>query len=290
MRVLSVLTWNIWFDFFQQAARYGGIVGIIGSLRPDVVCLQEVTTSFIRILKNSSLPSMYSISDDLTGESVLPYGTLTMVRKELHATFAFVDFPSWMNRRLLTAEIPHSNGNVIVGNVHLESLDNHPTREAQLQICQKVFLPYSFYVLVGDFNFCSYRNFIRDNSVLENDSLQRILPGSHDMWLDFHDPAVNPGHTFDGKHNPLVRHKEEIMRYDRIIYYDRGNAAKQWKAQSIEIIGNFPLSDNGSERTVFRPGVPPIRPRKAFQHDEQTLVYPSDHFGLYGRFAIDGKL
>ncbi|RYH20980.1 hypothetical protein EON65_21835 [archaeon] len=288
MRSLSVLTWNIWFDSFEKAARYGGVIGIISSLNPDVVCLQEVTTSFIRLLKDSSLPSIYSISDNLTGSTIIPYGTLTLVKTELLATFRFVDFPSRMYRKLLTAEIPHPHGKIVVGNVHLESLSNHPTREAQLQICQKVFQPYPFFVLVGDFNFCSYRNYCPESSVLENDSLQRILPGSHDMWLDIHDPTVDPGYTFEGGVNPFIPNKKETMRYDRIVYHDQG-CAKPWRAQSIEIIGNAPLTDGELTSSPTNPGSPPPQPRskKILLGSDAVDLYPSDHYGLIGRFTLD---
>eukprot|EP01031_Cornospumella_fuschlensis_P029626 gene29626-35762_t len=289
MRRLSVLTWNIWFESFEKNKRYGGILRIIGSLNPDVVCLQEVTTSFIRILKDSPLTSTYSISDNLTGETIIPYGTLTMVKKEVGATFRFVNFPSRMNRRLLTAEIPHPNGNFVIGNVHLESLSNHPTREAQLGICQQVFESYPFFILVGDFNFCSYRNYNPAITTLENDSLQRILPGCRDMWLDLHDSAVDPGCTFDGSINPYIHNKKEIMRLDRIVYYNQGSG-KPWRAESIEIIGNAPLSEvDGLLASATNPGSPPPRPRaqKVLMGSDAVDLYPSDHFGLIGCFSLD---
>lgn len=288
MKSLSILTWNIWFDHFAKEIRYAGIIRMIGSLHPDAVCLQEVTTSFIRLLKASSLPSLYSISDNLTGETIIPYGTLTMVKKEHQATFRFVNFPSRMHRRLLIAEIPHSNGKFIVGNVHLESLSNHPTREAQLQVCNDTFLPFPFFVLVGDFNFCSYRNYDLRSAGVDNDSLQRILPGAHDMWLDLHDPSVEPGYTFDGRVNPLVADKKETMRYDRIVYHDRG-CAKPWIPQSISVIGDAPLTEGESESSQPNPGSPPPRPRtmKVLLGSDAVDLYPSDHYGLIGRFVLE---
>lgn len=289
LQALSVLTWNVWFDQFERAARYTAILRICQCLRPDVICFQEVTPGFIHYVKASTILQDYTCSDDMSASSVLPYGVMTLARKELRASFHFIPFPSMMSRKLLIADIPDWRGHIQVGNVHLESLANHPTREAQLQICADRMRDHapSLYVLCGDFNFCSYRNFYGDEEVLENASLGRILPEARDSWLDLHDPVEDPGITFDGPTNRLVSNPKERMRYDRIVHCSKGEA---WKPLSVNVIGNAPILDSSSEGEGEGAGnaMSPPRPKvlRGLLGRESVEVYPSDHFGLFARFAL----
>eukprot|EP00981_Chlorochromonas_danica_P011146 scaffold3779_cov254-Ochromonas_danica.AAC.6 len=224
MRTLSVLTWNIWFDRFERKARGDAVVKICEDLLPHVICLQEVTPTFLHhsLSLSSTLLANYHCSDssEMIGDTVRPYGVLTLVRKDLNSSFRWVDLPTQMDRKLLIADLP--DWSVSIGNVHLESLDNHPTREAQLSLCAESLQTSSFSLLCGDFNFCSYRNYHNHDhqgqNRLENDSLSQRLPGYGDLWLTLHKAEDDPGYTFDGTVNPLASDPTEQMRYDRILF------------------------------------------------------------------------
>jgi endonuclease/exonuclease/phosphatase family metal-dependent hydrolase len=237
------------------------------SLEPDVICYQEVIEPFVVIIiQNQEILRRYSIS---SYDCSKRYSILTLVRRELDAKFFAVEFPTRMGRSLLTACFEIDDERYAVGNVHLESLNSHPTREKQLQI------------LVGDFNFCSYRNFDKDQTPLENDSLTTYLAGFFDTWeyyqalsqtsvLNSVDasyespppkdaPRPDAGLTFDSAVNRNIKQFER-MRYDRIMATN--SLTLKWNLDSIRMIGTEPLSKEESNK----------------------LVWPSDHFGLFLTF------
>ena len=117
---------------------------------------------------------------------------------------------SEMGRHLLTARcaIGDQKHCITVGNVHLESLNNAKIREAQLAVSDRA-LPTGESILVGDFNFCSERNY--DGSLpLENDCLSRVLPSHEDLWQKL--KPGEQGFTFDSVKNTMLS-KYEQARY-----------------------------------------------------------------------------
>jgi endonuclease/exonuclease/phosphatase family metal-dependent hydrolase len=112
-----------------------------------------------------------------------------------------------MDRHLLTARciIGVPNQYINIGNVHLESLNNARTREEQLGICDTI-LPSGKSILVGDFNFCSERNY--DGSLpLENDCLSRTMPSYEDLWRKL--KPEEKGFTFDSTANKMLKKYEQ---------------------------------------------------------------------------------
>ena len=106
----------------------------------------------------------YDCSDkDHSGSTVAPYGVLTLCRKSFKPEFKFYPFPTRMARKLLVTRIAVTGDEFLVGNVHLESLDSRALREQQLGICGTVLNSAPHSILCGDFNFCSYRNYMNIN-------------------------------------------------------------------------------------------------------------------------------
>jgi hypothetical protein len=249
--------------------RMAGIIRCLKDLRPgvSVACLQEATPRLLALLRaDSEISATFDLSadsPDLQGgggggdmeDAMEGYGVLTLTAKQLQCRFCAVSLPSDMGRQLLLAVPGGGAGALAVGNVHLESLDSHAVRERQLRECHAALLGFSSALLVGDFNFCSLRNFHCGRGVLENDSLATCLPGFLDVWLQLHPPPgplqegqeeVAPctppppasapctppprssssrgggggaaeGFTFDSARNGLLAHKHERMRYDRVM-------------------------------------------------------------------------
>lgn len=300
---LSVLSWNIWFDRFAYHIRMDMIFKIIQRKMPDVICLQEVLPQFLPLLLQQEWCAQYVISDTGSGESVHPYGVLMLVKRHLNPTFSFSDFPSNMDRRLLTATISHGGEMMLVGTVHLESLNTHKTREKQLKICADILKTCKNAILCGDFNFCSYQNY-SGGGALENDSLAKILPQYTDMWL-----SKNPdekGYTFDSVTNNVI-HQHERMRYDRVLYRLDSTALQ---ASSITLEGTASAAQAGvlptradSPAKAPEPPVvddpyatppkrvPPLAIRvrhevfDGFSQADLEQVFPSDHFGLLAIFT-----
>ena len=161
----KLLTWNVWFDRYEFNKRFDEVMKLCHELMPDVVCFQEVTPTFCALMKvqqkaNSASCwfSDYASSDpDFSGDTVVPYGTLTLSRNALKPKFTRHQFPTFMGRELLVTEITLAGDKTLhIGNVHLESLDNPDLRLEQLKICAAI-LPTNSSLICGDFNFCSYR-------------------------------------------------------------------------------------------------------------------------------------
>jgi len=310
----SIVSWNVWFDRFERNARYSEILKISSQNLPDIICFQEVTRSFMKVLDefmqlNPSIGEIYHISDDISGKTVKPYGVLTLAKKTFKPSFQFFPFPTHMSRQLLltTLTLPN-NIQIAVGNVHLESLNSAPLREKQLQISHTQLLHYPNYILCGDFNFCSYENFGCTNTPLdelENNCLYRVFPTGIDMWPYLHHPnnknnTEMKGYTFHGRENDLIKNKQELMRYDRIMYGNNQRKEMILEPKSIELLGTDPISLDKNDTTTPSTGdmvsdpysTPPSSShqkilRGVLENGDIARVFPSDHYGLYGCFTID---
>jgi endonuclease/exonuclease/phosphatase family metal-dependent hydrolase len=324
-RKLSILTWNVWFDELEQHTRYDAIFSICRDLQPDIICFQEVIPYFVAKMKLFPFfMDKYTISDhNLDGKTIEPYGVMILCKKKLSTVYTFHDFPTIHNRKLLVAEVTLHGKNFAVGTVHLESLANHPTREAQLTISNNILKQYEHSVLCGDFNFCSYSNFRSSKLPLENDSLKRLLPDFIDMWDELRPPSQTQdeqstrGYTFDTLRNPMIGRTDERMRLDRICHRlntSLNGGSGGWRPRSIEIIGDSPiiegrngvapsvavsaasvLSTSSSTQSSGPFDSPPSktsgsgtqgRAMMVLTRDCRTPVslFPSDHFGLYAVF------
>lgn len=304
MSSISILTWNVWFDKFKREERYNEILDICHRIGPDVVCLQEVTPFFIKILKEHDLCKVYDISDhDLSGSTVGSYGVLSMCRRDLQGSFQFHELHTEMDRKLLITTFTTPHGTVGVGNVHLESLNTRITRKIQLQQCRPILDRFQTAVLCGDFNFDSDRNFTLDDKPLENDALMEIYPSYKDVWLELHPPGS--GKTFDTDVNLMLGQRKEHMRYDRIILRNQpiplqSSVSKKPSSEvpaqpsfvptEIRLLGTHPVGanleslfkDTADDNNASATSVPPVE-INAFATPEKTArpIFPSDHFGLH---------
>eukprot|EP00565_Helicotheca_tamesis_P001224 CAMPEP_0185727390 /NCGR_PEP_ID=MMETSP1171-20130828/3087_1 /TAXON_ID=374046 /ORGANISM="Helicotheca tamensis, Strain CCMP826" /LENGTH=286 /DNA_ID=CAMNT_0028395947 /DNA_START=73 /DNA_END=933 /DNA_ORIENTATION=- len=254
-RQFSLLTWNVWFGKLRQKERYSSLLSEVLSRDVDVACFQEVTTPFIEAVSCSNdIVDKYDVSPN----RIRQYGCLILVKKHLRAQFEEIELPTRMDRSLILVRME----NLVVGTVHLESLDSEMFRRLQLAMAHKVMHGDNNAILCGDFNFDSTRTWgdwrrkspARTPEKLENNNLQKELPDWIDAW-----PAMkggpdggNPGLTFDGATNPVcVRDKREQMRYDRIMVKE----STSLMLESISLTGTEPM--------------------------DETNIKPSDHYGIH---------
>lgn len=269
-RSISILTWNIWFDKLQHSARTYAVAQTIASRRPSVTCLQEVTPSAFRILR-SELGHNFSFSPF---DETCSYSTLTLVDKSIDASPLFQrrDFVTSDQGRFLQVTVLGCG--IRVGNVHLESLNNHLIRNEQIETCSAYFKANEgTAILSGDFNFCSWANYdSRKPLPLENDDLARLLPGFIDVW-----PAANPGdkgYTFDSETNSMLAGRvkqKERFRFDRILF----NSSGRLGLESSVLLGTEPINGPAPSSSFNTP------PR-----GESEVLFCSDHFGLLANFSF----
>ena len=303
-KALKLVSWNIWFDQFEQLSRWNEISSTFRNLNPDIICLQEVTYEYLTYLQDQSWIKAYASSDEkLDGKTFRNYGNIMLVKRELSPSFSFQFFPTNMGRKLVIAKIPIENDYFYAATVHLESLDNQFFREKQLEVCSKFLSPNTTNILCGDFNFCSYRNFFMPkdstNVRLDNQCLESIVPYMRDIWPLLH--PTDKGYTFDSTVNSLVR-QYECMRYDRVLYNNKmqstneleSNNEKRLQLESvlIELIGNTPISNTPissmpSNLDLTTSNNNQIQKDEKFQSPiRKRNIFPSDHFGLYVEFKI----
>lgn len=179
------------------ATRFAALARSLLARKPDVVCLQEATSELVTVFHSCKVFELYSMSSPPAGGEY-GYCTLILARKELQASFRRVPFAhTSMARDVLVATFRGTD--LAVGTTHLESMDSHPVREAQMRQASRELSQYGNALLVGDFNFCSHRNFNRRSAgPLHNDSLSVCLPGFVDQWPRLH---ATPGHTFEDWRN-----------------------------------------------------------------------------------------
>eukprot|EP00927_Polykrikos_kofoidii_P052324 TRINITY_DN46105_c0_g1_i1.p1 TRINITY_DN46105_c0_g1~~TRINITY_DN46105_c0_g1_i1.p1 ORF type:complete len:351 (-),score=36.91 TRINITY_DN46105_c0_g1_i1:22-1035(-) len=250
---LRILALNVWFDFKLRAARTQALVALIQSAPLHACCFQEVVPEVAQMLRRA-LPD-WSCSDPGDGSTVQPYGVMSLVSPGVAAEFTFHSMPTNMCRRLLVSNL---DGRLIVGNVHLESLDNQSTREQQLCVCSRVLGASANAVLVGDFNFDSERNFKAPHAPLDNLALAKCLPGFVDVWPEL---RADPGLTFNSAINPYIG-MHEMMRYDRVLAQ-----LVEWQPSAIELFGREPV-DHLVELTAREQDLlnrPPTPPRPSLR-------------------------
>lgn len=250
----SVATWNVWFGEVELAARGRALLSVLEPLRPDFICLQEVTRPFLRqVLATPWIRDAYQISD-ATGATLGGYGVLMLSRAPF-STLRLLELPSGMERKLLVGEVATAEGPLRVGTVHLEST-RHCTEERveQIRWIQPVLLEGDHDVVwCGDFNF--------DPAV---HPLERAATDARwtDTWIAAAPPRA-PGYTVDTEANAMRAAFSTIgerkqRRIDRILLSSPRRAVSAIEAR---LLGDAPIA----------PSTP--------------LVFPSDHFGLFARFT-----
>ena len=263
---VRILTYNVWFDSYAFDDRMKYIIDTTLEHKPHVCCFQEVLPAFASMLMNhAELKEIYEFSSFRTNG----YDTMTIALKELSPRFENVSFPTNMGRSLLKTICQVNSTSVAIGNVHLESLSSERTRRKQIVICRKELEKYDTSILVGDFNFCSERNFHQiPNVPLENNVLEEVMPNYVDMWPHLRQKngkEKEMGYTFDSHINKMISN-EERMRYDRVLFRSRRSEGNEiFKPTDISLLGVRAL-EKGS--------------------DSLSQVWPSDHFGLLATFEI----
>ena len=268
--VLRIVTWNVWFSPRQAEERMAALFSQALATAPDVLCLQEVLPELAAAVRShDALNRLYAVSPNDVGV----YGCLILARRSLGVAFSEVGLPTQQGRSLVFAHWTDGSVKTAVATVHLESLNNQPTRRAQLEVAASVLAPYPRAVLCGDFNFDArqawgdWRRSERPRppplpahepgalappplppaeestpAALENSVLHELLPAFTDSWVALRAGSHEDYYTFDGAHNPHVNDEGERMRYDRVMC--KGLAPSQFALLGTPAQGTVVPSDH----------------------------------------------
>jgi endonuclease/exonuclease/phosphatase family metal-dependent hydrolase len=213
---LSVATYNVWFESMVNDVRYPAVVKLVVATGADIICLQEVTQSFIRHLKaDPAVRETYTclgIEGETIGDSMF-HGCLMLIKtKTLTVTQGTLDeLPDTRDqRRLLSARVSgvpgahtHNIRDVMVATAHLESTGAEYAVSARLRQLRyiKEKLPHSGAIFCGDMNL-----------VTEGETRVPEKLGFHDAWTAAGHSADTP--TSDALYKSMYTPR----RLDRVLY------------------------------------------------------------------------
>eukprot|EP01023_Acetabularia_acetabulum_P012550 TRINITY_DN15878_c0_g1_i2.p1 TRINITY_DN15878_c0_g1~~TRINITY_DN15878_c0_g1_i2.p1 ORF type:complete len:376 (-),score=35.65 TRINITY_DN15878_c0_g1_i2:238-1365(-) len=263
----SVLTYNIWFEDIEMAARIDSIIRIItDEAYPDVIMLQEVIArSYKMLFENVLLRYLYHFSEPQN----YSYFTAMLVKKKTVrgqcANIGTMDYTnSLMGRGVMFCSLDLNGRRICIGTTHLESVFGHPyankkIKGEQFQKAVECLRDESPNILLcGDFNW----NDDKEGN-LESEGLQ-----VQDVWTQLY-PQL-PGYTYDGRINQMISRFQN--RLDRMYYQ-----IQDVEASECKLIGKDPI-----------PNLSTVK--KLQNRSFEVPVYPSDHFGLLAKFKSKKKV
>jgi endonuclease/exonuclease/phosphatase family metal-dependent hydrolase len=187
----TLVTFNVWFDRSNLVERIQQIVGIIASLGPDAVCLQEVTPEIFLML-DSLLSKMYNFSKTSIEQA---YDTLILSQREISRSVTVPFSETRMGRSFHLVELVSGEERVVVGTFHLESVFRPPERGLKHR------------QLAESLRYCD-RNYGDCPVVVAGDT---NLPGANSLPEGWFDAWVRSGeppgerYTYDGRSNGNVK-------------------------------------------------------------------------------------
>ena len=223
---LKIITYNVWYDRYKFEKRVNEIFSIIKIV--DIICLQEVTPRFLKLLKNTKWIRSFYVSD-INGYTIEMYGNIIISRFPFD-NLSIHTLPTCMGRSFIMGTFKTRDSYLKIGTVHLESGSNNDLyRKHQLRIINDT-LSGDCAILTGDFNSDKKINFSK----------------YIDIW-----PCLqknNDGYTFYD--NGTITKQAKIHRFDKIIITTPEIQFKTsyyyWLPQVIELIGNkmFKVEEN----------------------------------------------
>ena len=153
--LLTVMTWNMWFDKTNRTQRTDTLLNEVRFYDPDIVALQEVVPESLEIIFAKMQPTYYIIGINSSG---FPAGYDTIILSK----FPPIEWNRYylpktkMGRNLLLATLQTQTRQITVGTFHLESVFNRRNntsedlKESQLKYIYAISPMNS--ILMGDTN------------------------------------------------------------------------------------------------------------------------------------------
>jgi endonuclease/exonuclease/phosphatase family metal-dependent hydrolase/2'-5' RNA ligase len=275
LETLRIFSYNVLFDMHNEdlpvtsEQRVPHVLRILENCDADIICLQEVRTSFLEILVQLEwVKDKYYISD-VSGAETLgdKYGQVVLSKMEPYS-LSMYRFSNWKSYilPLYCVLIDGVKEYLLVPVIHLTSgqQDEKPQapiqRRAQLETvfynCQ--YLQADHCIIVGDFNF--------SDGQIGNELIQKW---GRDAWLEINDISINPGYSLNPVTNPTAymtikigkdygrRIDKMVIRSDKLITVSTNIAATE----------TFTVTDEVTNQNV--------------------AMCPSDHYALDFTFVVN---
>jgi endonuclease/exonuclease/phosphatase family metal-dependent hydrolase len=214
--VLKIMSFNVWFDRFERERRFDALLNLIEDHQCDVVCLQEMTVETLLQLEQSPfIRQNYFSSGNTWGFNW--YGIVVIWRKQTFGvglSLQSLNLPTGQGRTALLLKLQiRQDKSLMIGTVHLESLDNRVKRKQQLGIMTAVANDCDNVLLMGDFNFDSETNYFTEpkHLPLENRTLSEVANDYSDLWSTLNkDKKPIDGITFDNQGNSMFPRRDQV--------------------------------------------------------------------------------
>ena len=244
---LKLVTWNVFFGNVMKLQRYEKIMQESLSKSPDIICFQEVTDDFIKVLKEN--PQIRNDFLIVPGDEKMYvpkhnwYGVTICVRKTFGKPVLVeeTEVPTRMGRAWLSVVFQRKGETLAVSTIHAESLSSAGTRKQQFETIGKYGEKYDQHIICGDFNI---------SGGMESKNIPSVF---EDCWLESNNGEETL--TWNHQSNPTIHASNPsdnwMARCDRVMLA----GAKSGKKYEMSLIG--------TEKTV------------------EGKYCPSDHFGLF---------
>lgn len=260
MNVLTVVSYNIWFDETLRLERTVSLIQTIHNLNPDVICLQEVIPEIYDILITLLSDYRFHFPKKINKD----YGCVTFSKYPITKCLDFEYKNSKMGRSLVITKIEYpyhktsdegisiEKLDIVIANSHFESLfkrlNENETKMDQYLIAKNMLETlhntYKNVILCSDTNVMSH----------EEEKLNTIFDTWHDAWI-LKGSNLND-YTYDSETNIYLKIKLTKFvcrsRIDRIIFKGENCAIEEFNT---------------------------IKASK-------DCIEPSDHYGVYGKFLL----
>ena len=127
--LLTVMTWNIWFDKTDRRQRTEILLNEVKFYNPDIVALQEVIPESLEIIIAKMRPIYYIIG---TISPDVGYDTLILSKFPPIEWNRYYLPKTKMGRNLLLATLQTPTKQIMVGTFHLESIFNKRAKTAEI--------------------------------------------------------------------------------------------------------------------------------------------------------------
>jgi len=300
---LSILTWNMWFGKTQLDTRIKTVINIIEELNPDVIGLLQTTTQILQILEKSPFIRQTYYLSDIDGSTVKPYGVLLLAK----FPFGMINhrpLVSKSGKEMLIAHLKVNKADLWINAACLES----PKSAAESRLEQSKSLSGKITVQDNSFLLLSANNWGEEERKLISSQFTRHT----DAWTSLH--SEENGYTIDTSVNTMINREIQLKggiplrRRDRsdFVFY----SGKNWKLNSIKIVGNQPipslplrsfsntiidthttelsinhdLTTTNEEKQILN--------QKALSKSTKAIpldgpIFPSNHFGIFTHYLFN---
>ncbi|CAF3304625.1 unnamed protein product [Rotaria sp. Silwood2] len=280
------VTWNILFDYYQSTLihsqqRYQAILDTLKSVLPDIICLQEVTKSFLNLLLNElwfQQNNYYVIimKSIINSDEEKSYGQLMIMKNFRPRSFSIcsldlseddeLESPTTTTTRKYKAKKEliiarfglNARVTIDLVNLHLHSDLARNSTEKRCQTLYNLFRTMKTYnyMLIGDFNF-------GDAHSKEQNILAAYEKDVHDLWKEVYRLDENPGFTFDPSRNicaQITSRSQKNRRLDRYLIHTLYNLSYSIEHLSMIAVDTIPIDP--------------------FNNDDSQRINLSDHYAL----------